>query len=76
MRQGRAIGWIAEALAPLRHSHPHVDIHRLAVAIRSATGIETLVWLTDIAGYDHAQAAETVRATARALLDAAISVRE
>ncbi|MBB6473723.1 TetR/AcrR family transcriptional regulator [Sphaerisporangium rubeum] len=73
LRQGRAIGWIAEALTPLRDSHPHVDIHRLAVAIRSATGIETLVWLLDIAGYTHEQAADTVKATAQALLDAAIT---
>jgi AcrR family transcriptional regulator len=72
LRQGRAIGWIAEALAPLRRSHPHIDIDRLAVAIRSATGIETLIWLVDIAGYTREQAATTVTATARALLDAAI----
>jgi AcrR family transcriptional regulator len=72
LRQGRAIGWIAEALAPLRDSHPHVDIDRLAVAIRSATGIETLIWLVDIAGYTREQATDTVIATARALLDAAL----
>jgi AcrR family transcriptional regulator len=72
LRQGRAIGWIAEALTPLRHSHPDIDIERLAVAIRSATGIETLIWLIDIAGYTREQAATTVQATARALLDAAI----
>lgn len=73
LRQGRAIGWIAEALSPLRATHPHVDTDRLAVAIRSATGIETLIWLLDIAGYTHEQAAVTVKATARALLDAAMS---
>ena len=72
LRQGRAIGWIAEALTPLRGSHPHVDIDRLAVAIRSATGIETLIWLVDIAGYTREQATATVTATARALLDAAV----
>lgn len=72
LRQGRAIGWIAEALTPLQDTHPHVDIHRLAVAIRSATGIETLVWLIDVAGYTREQAADTVRATAHALLEAAI----
>jgi AcrR family transcriptional regulator len=72
LRQGRAIGWIAEALAPLRDSHPHVDVDRLAVAIRSATGIETLIWLVDIAGYTREQATDTVKGTARALLDAAI----
>ena len=72
LRQGRAIGWIAEALAPLRASHPHVDVDRLAVAIRSATGIETLIWLVDVAGYTREQAADVVKGTARALLDAAI----
>ncbi len=60
LRQGRAIGWIAEALAPLRDSHPHVDVDRLAVAIRSATGIETLIWLVDIAGYTREQAEREV----------------
>jgi AcrR family transcriptional regulator len=72
LRQGRAIGWITEALEPLRETHPHVDIHKLAVAIRSATGIETLIWLLDIAGYTREQAAGTVKTTAHALLDAAI----
>ena len=72
LRQGRAIGWIAEALEPLRETHPHLDIHRLAIAIRSATGIETLIWLTDIAGYTREQAADTVKATAQALLDVAL----
>ena len=54
LRQGRAIGWIEDALAPLRTTHPAVDAHRLAVAIRAATGIEALVWLTDIAGLSRA----------------------
>jgi AcrR family transcriptional regulator len=72
LRQGRAIGWITEALAPLRETHPRIDIQRLAIAIRSATGIEALIWLIDIAGYTREQVAVTVKATARALLDAAI----
>jgi AcrR family transcriptional regulator len=72
LRQGRAIGWIAEALTPLQGTHPHIDIHRLAIAIRSATGIETLIWLVDIAGYTPEEAADTVKTTAQALLDAAV----
>jgi AcrR family transcriptional regulator len=71
LRQGRAIGWIEDALAPLRTTHPEVDVHRLAVAIRAATGIEALVWLTDIAGLSRAEAVELMRWSARALLDAA-----
>ncbi|MEV4398108.1 hypothetical protein [Nonomuraea sp. NPDC049607] len=72
LRGGRAIGWIEDALAPLRDTHPGLDVHRLAVAIRSATGIESLVWLTDIAGLTHRQAADTMRRSARALLSAAL----
>jgi AcrR family transcriptional regulator len=73
LRGGRAIGWIEEALAPLRTSHPAVDRHRLAVAIRAATGVEALVWLTDVAQVSRAEAAATMRWTARALLDAALA---
>ncbi|HET6483720.1 MAG TPA: TetR/AcrR family transcriptional regulator [Actinoplanes sp.] len=72
LRQGRAVGWIAEALVPLRETLPRIDIQQLAIAIRSATGIEALVWLIDVAGYPRQQAADTVKATARALLDAAV----
>jgi AcrR family transcriptional regulator len=72
LRRGRAIGWVADALTPLRDTHPHVDVDRLAIAIRSATGIETLIWLIDIAGYSREKAAATVRATAHALVDAAV----
>src|SRR5262245_19907670 len=38
LRQGRAIGWITDALAPLRKLG--VDPDRLAIAIRAAIGIE------------------------------------
>ena len=46
LRQGRAIKWIEEALAPLREQMSEAEVHRLALAIRSATGIEALAWLT------------------------------
>lgn len=75
LRQGRAIRWIEDALAPVRTAHPRVDVGALAVAIRSATGIETLIWLVDIAGYSRKRAAETVRRTAQALLAAAVNDR-
>ncbi|MEV4368496.1 hypothetical protein AB0J71_15610 [Nonomuraea sp. NPDC049637] len=42
------------------------------MAIRAATGIESLVWLTDIAGYTRQQAADTMCSSARALLAAAL----
>src|SRR4051794_3636578 len=73
LRQGRAIDWIADALSPLRDTHPGLDIRGLAVAIRSATGIESLVWLTDIAGLSRKAATTVMRRSARALLDAALA---
>jgi AcrR family transcriptional regulator len=75
LRRGRAIGWIEDALAPLRDSHPDTDVRQLAIAIRAATGIESLIWLLDIAGLTRAEAAETVRHTAQAQLDAALAAR-
>ena len=75
LRQGQAVRWLEDALAPLGRSHPHIDRRELAVAIRSATGIEALIWLRDIAGQSPQQAARTVRQTARALLDSALRQR-
>ncbi len=75
LRGGRAIRWIEEALAPITSTHPDVDVHGLAVAIRSATGIESLVWLTDIGGLDRDRAAEVLAASAQAILRAALDPR-
>src|SRR4051794_16902482 len=57
LRQGRAIAWFSEALAPLRERLGDEAVHRLAVALRSVCGIETRVWLRDIAGLDTAEIA-------------------
>lgn len=73
LRQGRAIGWISEALAPLGSRMSKAEVRRLAVAIRSAAGIEALVWLTDIAGLSRKQAVEVMRGSARALLRSALA---
>ena len=73
LRQGRAIGWLEDALSPLRRTHPGVDVRRLAVAIRAATGIESLIWLVDIARLPRAEAIELQHWSARALLRAALA---
>lgn len=72
LRQGRGITWFEDALAPLRGELSDAAIHRLAVAVRSATGIEALVWLTDVAGLTREDAVELMRWSAQALLQAAI----
>ena len=66
LRQGRVIPWFEEALEPLRDRLGDAGVHRLAVALRSVCGIETRVWLTDIAGLD----AEAVRALQLWMVDA------
>ncbi|MEU1431613.1 TetR/AcrR family transcriptional regulator [Nocardia sp. NPDC005746] len=72
LRRGRVIGWLEHALEPLRITHPDIDVHRLAIAIRSATGIESFIWLVDVAALPHPEAAEILCATARALLNEAL----
>src|ERR1700686_2025126 len=73
LRQGRAIRWIIEALAPLRDRMSEGDLRRLALSIRSAAGIEPLVWLTDIAGLSRNEAVQVMRQSARALLRSALA---
>jgi hypothetical protein len=73
LRQGRAIAWIEEALAPLQPKMGEAEVHRLAIAIRSATGIEARVWLTDVAGLSSHDARELMRWSARALLQSAMA---
>jgi AcrR family transcriptional regulator len=71
-RTGHAVVWIEEALAPLRGRLPEPQLHRLALAIRSAVGIEALIWLTDVAGVSRSEAVEIMRWSASALLRAAL----
>jgi AcrR family transcriptional regulator len=73
LRQGRAIKWIEEALAPLRTEMSAAEIHRLTLAIRSATGIEALAWLTDVAGLSRRDARKLMRWSAQAMLQSAMA---
>lgn len=73
LRQGRAITWFEEALAPVRSRLTDVEILQLALSVRSAVGIESLVWLTDVAGLSRDEAAERMLWSARALYRQAIA---
>jgi AcrR family transcriptional regulator len=73
LRQGRAIGWFEDALATLRPQLTAAAVRRLAVAIRSAVGIESLVWLTDVAGLSRDEAAELMQWSGLALLGYALT---
>jgi AcrR family transcriptional regulator len=71
-RTGQSIVWIEEALAPLRGKLPEPQFRRLVLAIRTAVGIEALVWLADIAGLSRDEAVELMCWSAQALLRPAL----
>jgi AcrR family transcriptional regulator len=73
LRTGRAIPWIEDALAPLRGRLSDDELRRLTFSIRSAVGIEALVWLVDVAGVSRAEAACVMRSSARRILTAALA---
>jgi AcrR family transcriptional regulator len=72
LRQGRAITWIEDALAPLRDQLPAAELKTLVLAIRATTGIESFVWLTDVGAVPRSEAVEIMRSSARTLLRSAI----
>ena len=73
LRQGRAIGWLEDALAPLRDRLPDTTLRRLVLGTRAACGIEALVWLTDIARLSREEAVDIMRWSAKALFQRALS---
>lgn len=72
LRRGRRIGWIEEALSPLRGRMPEPELRRLVLGIGATLGIEAFVWLTDMAGLSREEAAEVMRSNARELLRSAL----
>ncbi len=73
LRQGRAIPWITEALESLEGDLDAEQVRALVLAIRSATGIEALVWLTDVAGLSTQESLTLMRWSAQALLASALA---
>ena len=75
LRQGRAVGWFDQALLDLEPPLGSERRRRLVLAVRSAVGIESLVWLTDVGGLSRTDAADVMRSSARALLTQALADR-
>ncbi|MFC6287110.1 TetR/AcrR family transcriptional regulator [Nocardioides sp. GCM10027113] len=73
LRQGRAIPWFVEALAPAADDLGDEGLHRLALALRAACGIETRVWLSDVAELSPGEVNELQRWMVEALLHHAAS---
>lgn len=76
LRRGRVVGWVEDALAPLRGRLTTEQIGRLARAIRAAAGIEAMTWLCDVGGLDRAEAVRLMKWSAHALLRAAMADAE
>ncbi len=72
LRRGRRIGWIEEALSPLRGRMPEPELRRLVYGIGATLGIEAFVWLTDMAGLSREEAVEVMRSNAHTLLQHAL----
>jgi len=72
LRRGRRIGWIEDALSPLKGRIPGPELERLVLRIGATLGIEAFVWLTDMAGLSPEEAAEVMRTNARTLLRSAL----
>lgn len=68
LRQGRRIGWIEDALSPLRKRLGQTEFKRLVYGVAATLGIEVFAWLTDIAGLSQAEATELMRSNARTML--------
>jgi AcrR family transcriptional regulator len=68
MHRGLRIGWIEDALAPLRGEMREDELTRLIYGIGATLGIEAFVWLTDIARLSRDEAVAILRSNALALL--------
>ncbi|MFN2527790.1 MAG: TetR family transcriptional regulator [Candidatus Baltobacteraceae bacterium] len=67
LRAGRRIMWVEDALAPVRAQVGQARFQKLVVSVAAVLGIETLVWLTDIAGLSREEARAHMQSMALAI---------
>ena len=75
LRSGRRIVWVRDALSPLDGEVPDAELRRLIHAVAASVGIDTLVWMVDVAGLSREEAVAMMRWSARALLHSALEER-
>lgn len=73
MHRGLRIGWIEDALAPLRGRLPEDALRQLSYGIGATLGIEAFVWLTDVAQLPRDEAVAIMRSNASRLLQSALA---
>jgi len=71
-RPGHRVGWIADALAPVREQLPDETYERLSTSLTLLMGIDPIVVMTDIAGADRERALDALEWSARALVEQAL----
>ena len=74
-RGARRVGWLTEALEPLRPQLPPAQFQRLVYGLSLMTGIETLVVLKDVCGLETAEAQVVTLWTAKTLLAGVLAGR-
>ena len=72
-RGGRRMGWLSEALEPLRGRLPERDFRRLSQGLGLMCGIETLVVLKDVCELDADEARDVARWAARKLVEGVLA---
>jgi AcrR family transcriptional regulator len=72
MQRRLRIGWIEDALEPLRDELGEDELRGLVLGIGATLGIESFVWLADVAGVPRDDAVEIMRANALGLLRGAL----
>jgi AcrR family transcriptional regulator len=75
-RPGHRVGWIADALAPVRDELDPATYARLANALTLLLGIDPVVVMTDIAGVGREEGLDALEWTARSLVEAALRERQ
>jgi AcrR family transcriptional regulator len=73
MHRGLRIGWIEDALAPVRGQLPNDQLRALIYGIGATLGVEAFVWLTDIARLPREEAVAIMRSNASGLLRSALA---
>jgi len=73
LRTGRRIVWFHDALASCRGRYPDDLLDRLALALAAAVGLESYVWLIDVAGQTPHGARDLLLWTARQLTSSTLA---
>ncbi|MDE2483539.1 MAG: TetR/AcrR family transcriptional regulator [bacterium] len=72
LRTGRRVAWLDDALSPLRDRLGAERYRSLVLQIGATLGIESYVWLVDVANVRRSEAVELLRQNARQILRAAL----